>query len=248
MRYLLILLIFNCFISFSQRNVRDSSINMLVSAVNYKFNLTGGDLSDRWGYNSEIGLDLKYKFKNNVTFGMNAGFIFGNQLKETSIFTNVINSNGTVTALGGNPAVVLFLMRGANGHIDVGYIFNRFGNNPNSGLWLNFGVGYLMHKIRIESIYDDVPQLEGDYRKGYDRLTMGVSTKQFVGYLFQADYRFLNFYAGFEFVEGFTQNVRNYNFDLEGPDTSLKFDFLYSVKVGWLIPLYKRAPKTFYYD
>lgn len=221
---------------------------MMVSAVNYKFNFTGGDLSERWGYNSEIGFDLKYKFKNNFTLGIDAGFIFGNQLKETSIFDDVVNSYGTITALGGNPAAVLFLMRGANGHVDFGYIFNRLGNNPNSGLWLNFGVGYLMHKIRIESIYDDVPQLEGDYRKGYDRLTMGVSAKQFVGYLFQADYRFLNFYAGFEFVEGFTQNVRNYNFDLEGPDPGIKFDFLYSVKVGWLIPLYKRAPKAFYYD
>jgi len=220
----------------------------MISGLNYKFNLTGGDLNDRWGFNSEIGFDLHYKFKNNLTVGIDGGFIFGNQFKQPEIFDDLVNSYGTITSLGGTPADVLFLMRGAHGAATAGYIFNRLGNNPNSGLWINVGAGYLMHKIRIESIYDDVPQLEGDNRKGYDRLTMGFSTKQFIGYVFQHDYRFLNFYAGFEFIQGFTHNVRNYNFDLEGPDPGLKLDFIYSIKLGWMIPIYKRAPKEYYYN
>jgi len=248
MRYLLISLIFVPFFVYGQRNVRDSSINMIISGVNYKFNLTDGDMADRWGYNSEIGLDVHYKFKSNLTLGFDGGFIFGNQFKEPEIFDDVVNSYGTITSLSGKEAFVLFLMRGANVSGTVGYIFNRLGNNPNSGLWVNVGFGYLMHKIRIESIYDNVPQLEGDNRKGYDRLTMGFATKQFIGYLYQHDRRFLNFYAGFEFVQGFTNNVRNYNFDLEGPDPGLKYDFLYSFKIGWMIPIYKRAPKDYYYD
>ena len=105
-----------------------------------------------------------------------------------------------------------------------------------------------MHKIRIESIYDAVPQLEGDYRHGYDHLTMGFATKQFVGYLFQHNTRFLNFYAGFEFMQGFTYNVRNYNFDIQGPDPGMKLDFMYSFKFGWMIPVYKRLPREVYYD
>ena len=248
MRYFLLCVFFFPLIVFGQRNVRDSSLNMLIAGLNYKFNFTDGDLNDRWGYNSEIGFDLHYKFKNNLTLGIDAGFIFGNQFKETEIFDDVVNSYGTITSLGGTPADMLFLMRGASGSATVGYVFNKLGNNPNSGLWITVGGGYLMHKIRIESIYDDVPQLEGDNRKGYDRLTMGFASKQFIGYLFQHNYRFLNFYAGMEFIEGFTHNVRNYNWDLEGPDPELKFDFLYSFKVGWMIPIYKRAPKEYYYE
>lgn len=248
MRYLLLSLFLVPVIVFGQRNVRDSSLNMVISGINYKFNLTDGDLENRWGYNSSIGFDLQYKFKSNLTLGLDGAFIFGNQFKEPEIFDDVVNSYGTITSLGGTPADVLFLMRGASANASVGYIFNRLGNNPNSGLWINVGAGYLMHKIRIESIYDDVPQLEGDNRKGYDRLTMGFATKQFIGYLFQHDYKFLNFYIGLEFVQGFTHNVRNYNFDLEGPDPGLKYDFLHSVKVGWMIPIYKRAPKEYYYD
>jgi hypothetical protein len=105
-----------------------------------------------------------------------------------------------------------------------------------------------MHKTRIETLFDDVPQLEGSYRKGYDRLHMGLSTQQFVGYLFQADHRFLNFYAGFEFVQGFTKNVRTYNFDLGGPDNTQKIDLYYGVKVAWMIPIYRRTPKEIYFN
>jgi hypothetical protein len=244
---LLCLLLFPL-IANGQLNVRDSSINQFFTGINYKFNLTGGDLNERWGFNSEIGMDFQYKFKNNLTIGIDGGFIFGNQLKDTVIFEDSYNSFNTITGLNGSPATVLFLMRGAHGNIGAGYIFNKLGNNPNSGLWINAGVGYFMHKIRIESLYDEVPQLEGDYRKGYDRLTMGFATKQFIGYLFQHDYRFLNFYAGFEFIQGFTYNVRNYNFDIEGPDPGMKLDFMYSVKFGWMIPIYKRQPKPVYYD
>src|SRR5690606_34547313 len=110
------------------------------------------------------------------------------------------------------------------------------------------GAGFLMHKIRIESIYDDVPQLEGEYRKGYDRLHMGFEAREFIGYLFQADKRFLNFYAGFEFIQGFTQNQRNYNFDLGGPDPGIKLDLIWGVKAAWLVPIYKRSAKDFYVD
>lgn len=244
---LLCLLLFPL-LAHGQLNVRDSSINQFFTGLNYKFNLTGGDMKERWGFNHEIGMDFQYKFQNNLTVGIDGGFIFGDQLKDSTIFADSYNSYNTITGLNGKSAIVLFLMRGAHANIGAGYVFNKLGNNPNSGLWVNAGIGYFMHKIRIESLYDEVPQLEGDYRKGYDRLTMGFATKQFIGYLFQHDYRFLNFYVGFEFIQGFTYNVRNYNFDLEGPDPGMKLDFMYSAKFGWMIPVYKRQPKPVYYD
>lgn len=232
----------------TQRNLSDSSVNTVVFAPHYKFNFTAGDLNDRWGWNNQVGLDLGWKMKNNLYLGLDGGFVFGNQLRDSSIFSNVYNSDGTITGWAGNYAQVLFFMRGASAHVDLGYVWNKLGPNPNSGLWLKFGVGYFMHKIHIESLYDDVPQLEGVYRKGYDKLTMGFSTKQFIGYLYQSDRMFLNFYVGVEFVQGWNKNIRTYNFDLGGPDDRLKRDFMISPKVGWLIPIYKRTPKEFYFD
>lgn len=154
--------------SFSQRNLKDSTMNNVLVGLNYKFNLVSGDITKLWGYNHEIGISIDNKFKNNLTLGISAGFIFGNQFKDTNIFKSVVNEFGTVTSFNGSPSQVLFLMRGMTANINAGYVFNRLGNNPNSGLWINVGLGALMHKIRIESIYDDVPQLEGEYRKGYE--------------------------------------------------------------------------------
>ena len=248
MRFAIFILLLSSGFVFGQRNLRDSSINTLIIGINYKLDFPAGDFADTWGLHSSIGLDANYKFKNNLTLGFNKGFLFGNTFLQPEIFDDLLTTEGTITNLNGLPANVLFLLRGWNSHINVGYVFNQLGNNPNSGLWINAGAGFLMHKIRIESIYDPLPQLQGDYAKGYDRLTYGFSTSQFIGYLFQADRRFLNFYAGFEFIQGFTQNRRAYNFDLGGPDNTSKFDFLYGLKVAWMVPIYKRAPKEFYID
>lgn len=248
MRSLLLCICLISVVGYGQRNLRDSSINTLISAVNYKFNLTSGDLYDLWGFNHEIGLSVDYKFKNGLTTGITSGFIFGNQMRNFSIFDGLFNEFGTVTSMAGTPGEILFLMRGMTANVNVGYVIPKTGNNPNSGIWVQAGTGFLLHKIRIESLYDEIPQLEGEYRKGYDRLHMGFQVREFIGYLFQADKRFLNFYAGFEFIQGWTKNQRFYNFDLQGPDPGIKQDFLWGVKVGWLIPIYKRKANDVYID
>lgn len=234
--------------SFGQRNLGDSSIHTLLTSVHYKLNVTSGEIRQLWGLHHELGISVDHKFPTNLTVGGTGGFLFGNQFRDTSIFKTVVNDFGTVTALDGSPAELLFLMRGMTAHLNLGYVWNRWGNNLNSGIWLQLSAGFLMHKIRIESTWDEVPQLQGDYRKGYDRLHSGFQLRQFVGYLFQADKRFLNFYAGVECIQAWTRNRRNYNFDLQGPDPGVKNDYLWGVKVGWLIPIYKRTPRAFYFD
>jgi len=151
MRIFLIVLSFLSLNSFGQRNLRDSTINTMIVGLNYKFNLTSGDLANLWGYNHEIGISYDNKFKNNFTLGMSSGFIFGNQLKDSTIFAPLVNDFGHITNLGGGQAEILFVMRGMTANINAGFIFKRFGNNPNSGLWIQGGLGFLMHKIRIES-------------------------------------------------------------------------------------------------
>jgi hypothetical protein len=65
-----------------------------------------------------------------------------------------------------------------------------------------------------------------------------------------SDNSFLNFYTGFFIQEGFTQNRRSVFFDqpIIPVPTETRIDILYGVKLGWLIPVYKRKPKEFYYN
>ena len=179
----------------SQKDLKSEATFTSIFGLNYKANFSGGSMAKRWGFTNTVGANVDFKFKNGFTFGVDGGFMFGSKFKQFEIFDNVVNSFGTITTQGGTVGTVLFLMRGMNVNGTVGYVFNRFGHNANSGIWINAGAGFLSHKIRVETQEDQIINLEGDYLKGYDHLTMGVNTKQFIGYLFQNDKRFLNFYV-----------------------------------------------------
>ncbi len=120
--------------------------------------------------------------------------------------------------------------------------------NPNSGILLMAGVGYIQHKVRIEVADNNIPQLMDDYKKGYDRLTGGISLSQFVGYMFFSNSKLANFYGGFEVMEAFTKPLRDVNFDTRNPDEiQNRLDLFFGVRVGWIIPLLKRMPEKVYY-
>jgi hypothetical protein len=91
-----------------------------------------------------------------------------------------------------------------------------------------------------------VPALEGDYLKGYDRLTSGFCLSEFVGYQLLSNSRLLNFFAGVELYQGFTRSRRDWNIDQVKKDDSPRLDLLSGIRVGWVLPLYRRAPKEFY--
>jgi len=233
---------------FSQRDLKTESIFTPIYGLTYKGSISGGDFAKRWGYTNSLGAEINFKLKSNFTFGVESQFIFGNTFKDSSIFDNVFNENKQITSNSGLPAEVFFLLRGGNFTGQFGYVFTKVGKGPNAGLWLNFGLGYLFHKIRIEHNYDQISQFKDDYKKGYDKLTMGLSTKQFIGYLQQGSRQYLNFYAGLEFGQAFTKNVRTYNFDTEGPENNLRLELFYGFKVGWMIPIYKRQLQEYYFD
>ncbi|PLX14029.1 MAG: hypothetical protein C0594_00545, partial [Marinilabiliales bacterium] len=118
--------------------------------------------------------------------------------------------------------------------------------NPNSGILFNVGGGILQHKIHIEVEYNNTPQIQGDYVKGYDRLTNGFAMSEFIGYIYFSDNKILNFYGGFEFIQAFTQSRRSYDYFSMTRDTKKRTDLLYSIKIGWIIPLYKKIPQKYY--
>ena len=97
----------------------------------------------------------------------------------------------------------------------------------------------MQHKIRIQDDPESpVASLTNEYKKGYDRLTNGWSLNQFVGYQYFAKNKRINFYAGIESTQGFTQNVRGYNFDTKSYDNESRLDVLYGLRIGWIVPFY----------
>lgn len=252
MRNCLVLLFFACIgnVALSQRNVKDSVIGTPLVGVHYGGNWTAGDLADRYGFINHIGINAGYKTNKNWYWGVDGNFMFGNDVRMTGIFDHLVDSKGNITDINGDIAIVYVYARGFNANVAVGKIFPVLSPNENSGIMVHAGAGYLLHRMRIETQDQVVPQIELEYKKGYDRLTSGLNLHQFVGYSFMSNGGFYNFYAGFYIQEGFTKNRRTIFYDQ--PDTPVptatRMDIQYGFRAGWFIPFYKRQPKDFYYD
>jgi hypothetical protein len=105
----------------------------------------------------------------------------------------------------------------------------------------------LQHKISIQDVENKAPQLSKEYKKGYDHLCSGPAISEFIGYHYLANRRTVNFFAGIEFVQGFTSSRRAYYFnEMIRPDEK-RIDLLTTLKVGWYLPLYKKTKQTFFY-
>ncbi|MFT5858731.1 MAG: hypothetical protein ACI865_000819 [Flavobacteriaceae bacterium] len=234
----------------AQRSLADSAIGTTWLGVQYAGGFTAGDLADRFGYLNNVGVFAGFKDKKNWVYGLEGNFLFGDSVALTGLFDHLTDSKGNITDINGDIATVRVLSRGLYINGVVGKILPILNPNPNSGIYVNVGVGYFLHRIRIETQDHVVPQIELDYKKGYDRLSTGANVTEFIGYAFMADQGAVNFYGGFYAQQGLTYNRRLINFDQ--PDTpvstDLRIDIQFGFKLGWLIPIYQRQPKEYYFD
>ena len=179
--------------------------------------------------------------------GAEGSFIFGNKVNEPGILSNVINREGQIVDVDGQQADVFLYERGYTVFAVVGKLLPLFGPNPNSGLMVKVGGGYMRHKVRVQTQKNVVPQLEDEYLEGYDRLTAGPAALAFVGYQNFGNKGRINFHIGLELMAGFTQPLREFNFDTEQYNKSSRVDLLTGIRAGWSLPIYRKIDSGFHY-
>jgi hypothetical protein len=243
--FTIFLIYITCTEAKAQVSVKDSSVNATLIGVNYGYYLSAGDMLSRFGNNSLVQLRVDYKLKNYWTCGLNASYLFGKTVKE-SLFDSISKDEVFINTEGEFGDVRLY-ERGLTMAVAVGRMFALNKSRPNSGIVLNLEAGFIQHKIRIEVIGNNIPQLGKAYKKGYDRLSSGLLLSQNVGYLYLSDNRLLNIYFGLECMEGFTQSRRSFDYDRMERDTKKRIDILYGAKIAWILPVYgNRGPKGVY--
>lgn len=230
-----------------QVNVRDSAIHTPIVYAAYGFHMLGGDIADMFGPSSTIGGGLGLKTKSNWFVGLEYNYLWGGKVKQgDEILKEILTSDGQLISQSGEYAIFQFMERGHTLWLKGGKLFPVLSPNPNSGIKVLLGVGYIQHKMFISVQDNTAKQVDGDYKKGYDRFHDGLGLTQSLGYLFLGDSRMWNIYAGFEFSQAFTKNQRDVNFDTRMPDNASKLDLFYGFKIAWVIPLYRRAPTGYY--
>ncbi|MBK5284863.1 MAG: hypothetical protein JJE25_05640 [Bacteroidia bacterium] len=246
-KFLFLILIFPSFL-FAQKSSSDSAVSVTILAPSFAYQLPGGNMADRFGYNFNVGGSLVRKLKSNWLVGLEGHFLFGDQVREKHILDGISTQQGFVIGTNGGYADIFLYERGFHFLAKTGKIFNAFSPNPNSGIVATLGVGLLQHKIRIENDDNSAPQVAGEYVKGYDRLSNGLSITESIGWFYLGKNHIANFTFGFEFTQAFTKNRRSYNFDEMKRDDTNRLDLLYGFRMSWMIPFYGKATKEFYYN
>lgn len=247
MRWFIISIIF--FISFNaySQSLKDTSIFIPMIRINYGFQIPHGDMAKRFGANSNVGFSIVAKTKSNFLYGYDFTGLFGNVVKEDEVLDYIKTESGEVINQLGKFADILMTERGFYTGPQLGYIYTFKKPNPNSGLYLMVSGGLMQHKINIQNKNEDAPQVLGEYIKGYDRLSNGFALKESIAYMFFDNKSIVNFYVGFDFYQGWTQNRRDIDYYLMERDTKKRLDLLYGFKFGWIITLHKPISDTYYY-
>lgn len=209
----------------------------------------GGDLGDRFGVAHHIGGSFGFKTRSNWLFTLGGFYVFGDDVKgQDKLLDELLTPDNIIIAENGGPALVNIGQAGYSIGLQVGKIIPFLRPNKNSGPLFSIGAAFMEHWVSYGVEGNAIPQLRGDYIKGYDRLTNGIVIDQFIGYHYQGDTRMLNFYAGFEFSQGFMGNRRNYDIPEQRKiDAKLTY-FQFGFRVGWMLPFYKRDQNEYYYN
>lgn len=204
----------------------------------------GGDLADRFGSTGNVGGALEWITAQNLLFSVEGNYSFGNTVKEDPL--GILRTpEGDII---GNDQQLAEVDLRARGYYIGGAIGKFFPiGNRRSGIRLTLGAGAMQHRIRVQDNNSSVVQVSGDYIKGYDRLTGGLALTQFLGWQHLGANRRANWFLGFEFSQGFTKSLRDWDFTemrkLEGNRTDLRF----GIRLGWTLPFYQGSANQIYY-
>jgi hypothetical protein len=214
----------------------------------YSFNLPWADLKDRFGYCHTIGGGYTYMTRNHWLITAEGNFIFGNQVKNrASLLDGILTNDGYVINQEGTYANLALTERGYSFWLKAGKLIPMGKVNDKTGMVLSAGAGMLQHKIRIDVSQNDTPQLRKDYRKGYDRLCNGPALTEYIGYQYLDANKKLNFFFGLELTQAFTESRRIYYFSENARPNEKRIDLLTGIKIGWIVPLYRKTGQEYYY-
>jgi hypothetical protein len=233
------IVIFLFFVFLTSLLIAQNAANGIFAQFNYGVGLPAGDLAKRFGIHQLLGTGAEFHFfQKNIILGGDINYFFGKNVKENPTAT-LVNVQNYIYGADRGISTVLLRERGVAWRGYLGKIF-PIGTRKEAlhGIRANLGVGWTQHKIRLQDDSNQIVQIQGDYQKGYDRLTGGLTTSQFIGYQYLANNRRINFMAGFEFYQVFGKSLRDWDFDLKSKNTDKRLDLLNNFRVTWILPFY----------
>ena len=213
----------------------------------YSHQLPVGKLAEKFGDNSAIQASFFREKKNNIFYQISGSYLFSNNVNDSLILRNISTSNGNLIGSDGRYANVNLMQRGIEFYLMLGYAFHREPANL-TGFYFSTGIGFLQHQIFIDTKNQNIPQLNEEYKKGYDQLTNGISTKFEATYNHYSPNGRFQMYTGIDMTLAYTKHRRPYLFDeMKFASTNMTWDKLMGVKAGIIIPIHRKNEEKFHY-
>lgn len=214
--------------------------------INYRYLIPQFEIKKLYGPSSSVGLEYTKNLKS-YFFSVDCNYEFGNKINDSLILENIATNNNQIISSDGSFANILLYKRGFFSHISIGKIV-KSGKSKKTGFYPLFGIGYSQSKILIETRNQNIPFLNDEYKKGYDKKRGGFSTK------LGLDFRYFNsknnwqFIIGSELIHSLTKNYRNYFYsDQSFSNNNLKSDLLFSLKFGLIVQVNRTNNEKFHY-
>ena len=204
----------------------------------------GSDLVDRFGRDAGLGLGGEWLTENNFIVGLEGQYFFGNKVNEDPL---AILRTPEGDLIGKDQLLASVVLRQRGWYVGglAGKLFTV--GDRRSGLRVTLGAGLTRHYIRVQDDQSALTQITGDYAKGYDRLTGGLALQQFVGWQHLSKNRRSNWMIGFEFNQGFTNTLRDWDFSERRKLDDQRLDLRFGIRAAWTIPFYIGGAEEIYY-
>ena len=209
-------------------------INLL--EFKYGFHIPSGDLAERFGSNSDIGINLQsVSVQSRVFFGVEGIYLFGNNLNE-DVLTNLRAYDGSIIGADGLPGDINLKERGYYIGANVGKIFPTTSNaNKLTGIRAQIGGGMLQHKVRVQDNANSVPAISKDYLPGYDRLTNGPAIHLGLGYHYQSPLNNFHFHIMGDLYAAQTKSKRDLDYPTGAYLDQKRTDILAGVSIAYVV-------------
>ncbi len=253
MKTKILTLIFFCTLALNTRgqNVSKEALDAWLIMPTLGFYGSGGELGDRIKRGLDVGLKVEYKTSGNWHFGLGGQYLYSNSVRdEDAVIAPMLTEGGEVFNPTGTYARVAIDLRGVSAMANLGKTTPILAVNPNSGVDLQISGGYLAYWYNISSGNQNVPQIQDEYEKGYDQLSMGVILRQSIGYQYLSPKKTINLRLSFEVSEIWAENVRGYNYASGEKTSGREPSLLYGLRLSWILPIYGSGAgrDEYYYD
>ena len=215
--------------------------------VHTNYQIPSGFFAELFKNNPSIGTSFFVEKENHFFYGIEANYLFGNNIKnESLILSNITNKDGSIIASDGYYANINFSRSGLSSNIFAGYAIHLNKTNL-SGVYFSFGIGYVNQKILIDTKNENIPQLNEEYKKGYDSASDGIYGKLSINYKHYSKKGGIQISTGLFNSFARVKRLNSYLFNDNVNDDSLHFGSQFGFNFGLIIPILKINQEEFHY-